>query len=455
MTKQKPKLLVWCDFLVATGFGNVAKNLLDTLHKEYDVYVLGINNRGEVVYDTSKYFVFPVDSSDLLGLKKLPRIVDKVKPDIIFLFQDIFHISDLIEALRKQVGFDTKIVSYFPVDGAPANLAWQNVLDFSDAVVTYTDWAIKVIRDRFPGYKDTPIHKLYHGVDLKTFFPKKADEITGLRKTFGWTNKFTVANVNRFQPRKFISGTARAFSMFAKGYKLNPENGHMMPLDRNRCELSGSTDLETHERNLSDVFLYLHMNTAEQIMGPGRANMLQAHLLNANFQDRDVNKILGLNGRNVYSGEIPDSFINDIYNAANVNISSTIGEGCGLSLIESAATGTPSIAPNNSAIPEMLGTTGHLIKNSAVFNMALDNGHWRPIVDCGDIVRALDIEYKRWKEGKVDKEIRTECIEFINKNFLWKDKVDLLKKIFVDTKTQKLEKLSEPKQLTKEPVLEA
>jgi len=181
--------------------------------------------------------------------------------------------------------------------------------------------------------------------------------------------------VNRFQPRKFIPATARAFNMFAKGYKLNPENGHMMPLDRNRCELSGSTDLEVHERSLDDVFLYLHMNAKEPIMGPGRANVLQAHLLNSNYNDRDVNKIVGLNARNVYSGDIPDSFINEVYNGANINISSTVGEGCGLSLIESAATGTPSIAPNNSAIPEMLKSTGHKVKNSTVFNMALDNGH--------------------------------------------------------------------------------
>jgi len=450
MPKKKLKLLVWCDFLVPTGFGNVAKNLLDTMHEEYDVYVLGINYRGETLYDTSKYFVFPVDSQDLLGLQKLPRIVERVKPDIIFLFQDIFHISDIIEKLRKQVGFTTKIISYFPVDGAPANLAWQNVLDFSDSVVTYTDWAIQVIKDRFPNYDSSPIHKLYHGVDTKTFYPKSHTEIEVLRKNFGWTNKFTVVNVNRFQPRKFIAGSARAFSMFAKGYKVNLDNGHMMPLDRNRCELSGSSDLEVHERDLSDVFLYLHMNAQEQIMGPGRANMLQAHLLNANFTDRDINNILGLNARNVYGGEIPDSFINDVYNAGNVNISSTIGEGCGLSLIEAAAAGTPSIAPNNSAIPEMLGTTGHLVKNSSVFNMALDNGHWRPIVDCGDMVRALDIEYERWKSGGVEKEIRSECIENINTNYLWPDKIALLKKIFSTTERIKINKETQA-----EPVLEA
>jgi glycosyltransferase involved in cell wall biosynthesis len=427
---KKKKLLAWCDFMVPTGFGNVAKNLLDTMHEEYDVSILGINYRGETRYDTSKYFIYPVESSDLLGLQRLPRIVNDVKPDVLFLFQDIFHISDNIEQIRKMVGFNTKIVSYFPVDGAPFNLAWQNVLDYSDVVMTYTDWAIDVINDRFPDYGKTPIHKLYHGVDVSTFYPHKKEKIDTLRDTFGWTGKFTVANVNRFQPRKFIPATTRAFNMFAKGYKLNPENGHMMPLDRQRCELSGSTDLETYENPKDDVFLYLHMNANEQIMGPGRSNLLQAHLLNSNFHDRDVNNICGINARNVYSGEIPESFVNDIYNGANVNISTAVGEGCGLSLIESAAAGTPSIAPYNSAIPEMLHDTGHLVKNSSLFNMALDNGHWRPIVDCGDIVRALEIEYKRWKSYDGEKEIRPECVKNILDNYLWDDKVELLKSVF-------------------------
>jgi len=82
--------------------------------------------------------------------------------------------------------------------------------------------------------------------------------------------------------------------------------------------------------------------------------------------------------------------------------------------------------------------------------MALDNGHWRPIVDCGDMVRALDIEYERWKSGGVEKEIRSECIENINTNYLWPDKIALLKKIFSTTERIKINKETQA-----EPVLEA
>ena len=33
---KKKKLFCWCDFLVPTGFGNVAKNLLDAGERSYD-----------------------------------------------------------------------------------------------------------------------------------------------------------------------------------------------------------------------------------------------------------------------------------------------------------------------------------------------------------------------------------------------------------------------------------
>ena len=129
-------------------------------------------------------------------------------------------------------------------------------------------------------------------------------------------------------------------------------------------------------------------------------------------------------------------FINQLYNASNINISSAVGEGCGLSLIEAAAAGTPSIAPYNSAIPEMLKDTGHLVKNCGIFNMGFDNGHWRPIADCLDMAHALEKEYRRWKkfrgESNKQREVRQECIDNIHKNYLWADKVDLLKRLMRD-----------------------
>ena len=436
MAKPRKKILAWCDFNVPTGFGNVSKNLFANLHKTYDVSIVGINYHGLTKYDTDKYFVYPVSSDDMLGTKRLPRICQQEDPDLLFLFQDIFHISDCIDQIKDEVlSPKTKVVSYFPIDGAPCSLAWGNVFEKSDTIISYSQWAKDIIMDRFPNLQK-PIHTLYHGVDEDTFYPLDSKSIKSLRKEFEWENKFVVTNINRFQPRKAIPLSARAFVMFAKGYKVC-KCGNKYPITKTFCDLNMCAVEDTVKevsREKDDVFLYLHMMAQEQSMGPQRANLLQNHLLNAGFVDYDVNRIIGVNARNIYAGEVPDSMINSIYNSSNVNLSSSLGEGCGLSLLESAATGTPSIAPKNSAIPEQLRETGHLIDNISVINQAMDNAHLRPIPDCFLMAEALEVEYKRWKEnanGGV--EIRQECLDNIKTNFMWDDKRALLEQLFKET----------------------
>ena len=427
--KKKLKLLAWCDYLVPTGFGTVSANLFEDMYKYYDVSILGINYHGDRRYDTEKAFVYSVSPDDMLGLKRIHKIVEREEPDILFLFQDIFHISDIINDLAKKCEGKTKIVVYFPVDGEPFSMAWGNVFEKADAVITYTDWAIDVIKDRFPGLK-TPISKLYHGVNFDDFFPFEQKEIDAIRKKYSWEDKFVAVNINRFQPRKFIPGSARAFSMFAKGYKECGDCGHKMPHDRNRCELCNSKKVSMQGTPKNDVYLWMHMMAREPSMGPSRANLLQNHLLNAGFGDGDIGRILGVNARNIYGGDVPISEVNELYNAANVNISSTFGEGCGLSLIEAQAAGTPSIAPRNSAIPEMLRDTGWIIDNCGVTNMSMDNAHIRPVPDCFAITEALEDAYKKWKEAGKGKVIDEKCIANVNEHFKWEDKREHLRNVF-------------------------
>ncbi|HNW88087.1 MAG TPA: hypothetical protein PKN48_00360 [Bacteroidales bacterium] len=326
--KEKKKLFVWCDFLVPTGFGQVADNLLDTMHEDFDVTILGINYHGDKKYDTSKYFVYPISKEDPLGTKKLAYLIKKDEPDILFLFQDIFHISDNIEGIKKIVKPSTKIVTYFPVDGAPFSKAWGNVFRLADVNITYSDWAIRTIAETFP--KVTGLHKLYHGVNTNIYKPLTLEEIKTVRANFKWTNKFTVINVNRFQPRKSIPHTLRAFNLFAKGYK-KCKCGNVYPYHKSYCDLNmcGPEDIiEKEKRYRTDVLLYLHMMANEPSMGPGRVNTLQNHLLNTGFEDEDIAAgMLGINAANIYAGQVPNTFVNELYNGANINISSSLGEG--------------------------------------------------------------------------------------------------------------------------------
>jgi glycosyltransferase involved in cell wall biosynthesis len=424
---NKPKLFVWCDFLCPTGFGNVAMNLLEDMYKDYDVSILGINYDGTKRYDTSKYFVYPITRADPFGFERLPLLIKKEQPDKILLFQDIFNIAGIIQKV-KELAPQAKIISYFPTDGSPFSLAWRNVLEMSDALIYYTDWAKMIVEEKVK-IVNKPTYKLYHGVNPEHFYPLSRKKISELREQFKWTGKFSVININRFQPRKFITGTMLAWSMFAKGYKIC-KCGHHMPIDRRSCDLNmcPPDDIvasKVHNRN--DIFLYLHMMPKELPMGPGPANMLQNHLVNAGFLDVDMLRIIGVNARNIYGGEVGIEEINEYYNAANYNITSTLGEGCGLSLIEAAACGTPSIAPKNSAIPEMLQHTGKMINHVGHIALSGDNGHLRPVVSPWEMTLALEEAYQEWKESGEEKHVHTECIANVDKNFRWEDKRNILR----------------------------
>lgn len=430
---NKPKILIWSDFVAPTGFANVAKNLFDELHKDFQVSIVGINYHGDRKYDTDKYFVYSVSRDDMLGIKRMPSIIKRENPDILLLFQDIFYLSDNIKKFKESLKKDAKTVVYFPVDGSPYSVAWKEIFKEVDSVITYSDWAIRTIKDRVETNKK--IYKLYHGVDTNIFKPLPKEKIEEIRKSLRWEGKFVAININRFQPRKSIPLSARAFSMFAKGYKTC-KCGQHMPLDRNSCDLNMCPPediIETVVHNRRDVFYYLHMMPQEASMGPGRANLLQNHLINAGFNDDDANTILGMNTSNIYNQEVSEEQLNQIYNAANINISSTLGEGFGLSLIESAAAGTPTIAPRNSAIPEVLNGTGRMVSNRGLMNQALDNGHLRPIVDTWEMSRVWEEEYLKWKAKGEEKTIDQACLDNVNSNFLWQDKRDLLLKILKDT----------------------
>jgi glycosyltransferase involved in cell wall biosynthesis len=223
--------------------------------------------------------------------------------------------------------------------------------------------------------------------------------------------------------------------MFAKGYKIC-KCGNEMPLHTKICDLNGcpETDIiKIVDNKKDDVLLYLHMMRNEYSMGPGRTNSLESHLINAGFKDDDYEKLFSFNTKEIYNGEVSEQDLNEIYNASNLNSSTSQGEGCGLSLLEASATGTPSIAPRNSAIPEQLRGTGILVPNIATYSFPNDNAHIRPIVDACKFRDALQVYYDEWKQSKVNKVVHQECIDNINQNFLWDDKRALLTKLLKDT----------------------
>ena len=332
---NKKKLLIWADSpSVATGFGTVSKNLFRDLHNEYDVYILGINDHGLITYDTSKYFIFPIDNMDILGLSKFAKILKNVSPDKIILFQDIFNIQHALPII-KETHPKVPILAYFPIDGTPVNQYWRPGFDTPDKLVTYTKWGVDAIYDTFPHLKEKNIEYLYHGVDTNVFNLYPSAVRQRCKKEAGWEDRFLIFSNNRYQPRKALPLALRAVSLFTKGYKTC-KCGNLYAISRRICDLNSCSeaDVLSITPGHDDVTIYMHAAMFEKIIGDGAASSLAAAAINAGFVSEDIPKHVAFFNGNTYDNPYTDHKMSELYNIADVNISTTLGEG---SLIE----GTP------------------------------------------------------------------------------------------------------------------
>lgn len=428
---KKKKLLWWGDSpTVNTGFGIVSRNLLEYLGEFYEIGVMGINEYGLKRYDTSKYFIYPMERTDMFGFNRFKYVIDDFKPDLIILFQDIWNSYSMVSK-EKEIFGKIPYVLYFPIDARPFSKVWKEVLLSAAKIITYTQWAKQTVLDTFPDLRN--INCVAHGINTQVFKPLPSPIISFLRESYGWKNKFIISNVNRFQPRKYVNQTLRIASLLIKGYKLC-SCGNMYPSHYNTCDLNGcsSASVEREGGGHPEIALYLHMNIKEHMMGQFPSDFLTSHALNNGFTVEDMGRNLFMLGNQVYSkNEISELELNNIYNAANVMLSTSLGEGFGLTTAEALATGTPVIVGKHSANFEVTknGEFGTLVNNEAMINWGGDNGHVRPIMD---IKLAYNTILELYKANGTEKVPDTRLSAHIADNFNWKKESEKFYNIIKD-----------------------
>lgn len=326
---RKIKLLFIGDFITKTGFSRVAENVLTNLPQEdYDISILGVNHFGEP--HNFPYRVYPamtpmaVQTGDVQGFNRVQEIITKEMPDIIFLLNDIWIINRHLEIFAGTfTAGRPKIVIYFPVDARFHNSLWYKGIDqgWVDEAVVYTEFGKEVASLACPsfGFKIIP-----HGVDTKTFH-KLPGSKTMIKKalfpnepTF-YDDSFVVLNANRNQPRKMWWLTLEAFKLFSEN---KPEN----------------------------VKLHIHAGMQDSDMN------LQDYTHRLGILDR-----ITASSKQVGPQQVPDAKLNHIYNACDVGMNSSVGEGWGLPNFEHGATGAPQVIPDNSANHEIWKDCGLLV----------------------------------------------------------------------------------------------
>lgn len=367
---MKTKILVWSDYAVPTGFANVMSNILRRLPEdEFEIDVLGVNFNGNPDYDRDRFpgRIWPARTigvgpyNDLHGKQKLLDMLKEGFYDTLFILQDTFVAQELMSYIlniRKKYNKQFKIVYYFPIDSPPWSNWITNSVSKVDVPVVYTQYGYENCLVADPTLKSR-LKVIPHGIDLEDFYKITEDDNYLSYRSFYYPasmGKFLLGNINRNQPRKNI---VRSLQLLR----------------------------ELRTRGREDVALYLHMNL--QDIG-GDFSVAAAHLDLKKDIDYFIPKDLSSKGYPIFK-------LNMIYNMLDAVITTSYGEGWGLSLTEAMAAQKLVIGPDHTSIGEILGDGRGILVNAGQNSnywttIDADNMTLRPVtnvIDMADKIEAV------------------------------------------------------------------
>lgn len=297
------KRLMWVgDAACDSGFARCTHYTLEALRKRWDITVLGLNYLGDP--HKYPYRIFPAwPGGDLFGVKRIAALVASEKPDIIVLQNDPWNIPAYMKAIED---FNVPVVGTIAVDGK--NCRGRSLNKLERALF----WTAFGEREAIEGGLSRPSAVVPLGVDLDIYKPgdrRKARQQIGLPEHV--LDAFIVGNVNRNQPRKRLDLTLAYFAEWIKREKID------------------------------DAYLFLHVAPTGD-------------------QGYDCNQLAdyyGLAGRvilaepEVFQGT-SEAGVAATYRCFDVQMTTTQGEGWGLTTLEGMACGIPQIVPDWAALGE-------------------------------------------------------------------------------------------------------
>ena len=263
--------------------------------------------------------------------------------DGIFIMNDLGVVLPMIPEflrikaeLKKQNKKQFKSVFYFPIDCEPPAKVCSTDLLFFDKLITYTEFGKNQVITKQPLLKGK-VSVIYHGINLKDFYRAKEDDVAEFRQQYFGENsdKFIVGVVNRNQFRKDMP--TAIFSFIAA---------------KEKCKELGLED---------NLFLYLHCYPKD-LMGWDLPLLLS---------QTDLVEGVDYAFPNTLIKDIDTATLNMIYNSIDLYLSTSLGEGFGLTAIECYATKTLTIIPDNTAYSELAinGKTKHSILYDMVYRV--------------------------------------------------------------------------------------
>jgi glycosyltransferase involved in cell wall biosynthesis len=358
-----PRILLLADAASTTGFARVSHAIGDRLVRQYghEVHCLAVNYDGDAgKWDTAMKLYLPTKyrPQDIYGTSRYVELIAEVMPDVVMMVNDPYvilkHIfrnkfdEDLILARTRP------IIAYMPVDGYNQPDAWSNIPQLVSMAPRIKGGTgpmfIPVAMSKFgQDFLGTP-HMVYHGIDVDTFRPlvkgprslSTGDVCTTkeeIRRVLGIPeDAFLVLRVDRNSQRKNFADTWRALVPVMKRH----QDVHVWFHCRAEGDQLEIPQLISREPELASRFHW-----------PGKFDTRHG------WATEDLAAL---------------------YNAADLFVSTSGGEGFGLTLAEAGASGLPIIAQKISSIPEVVGPGGFLLKPERLIATESGQDQWLPDV---------------------------------------------------------------------------
>lgn len=323
------KVLWVGDAVCSSGFARSTHAVCDYIHSRgCEVNILGINYRGDPhPYPYDIYTAFP--GGDLFGMNRIVWMCDACSPDVIIIQQDPWHYPGYMHQLAKVPEYKKlPVIGFVAVDGL--NCRGRDLNGLAMAIF-WTQFGEE--QARLGGYVG-PSAVVPLGVNTTIYTPgdkREAREKLGLPARL--RDAYIVGNINRNQIRKRLDLTVRYFARWWK-------------------ELGSPRD----------VFLFLHV-------APSGENAFDLKQLAAYYE---MLPQMILAEPPIWCG-VEEPRMCETYRAFDVQISTTQGEGDGLTTKEGMACCIPQIVPQWSALGEWAVGAAHLVPCTTVATTLIVN----------------------------------------------------------------------------------
>lgn len=318
------KFFIYATYPTQTnGYSKVATRIVNYL-SQFDtiqVYYFGITNFNPAI----DRFIHPrvqfIDalkespSKDPYGIDLIATKIQLIKPDIIFLYNDILVLSRIFNALKGMLK-TFQVYTYIDLVYKYENTDLISYISSNtDKFFVFSEcW-----RNNLAEMGITKnVHLLEHGLNEDIVYP--IDKQEARRSLHLNPNDFIVLNTNRNTHRKGIDITITAFLIFLKKNNFNTNIKLFLNMDfqcKSSYDIESLIKTESQRLQMDPIIVWEHIYRFTQ------------------------------------GGSVPDNLVNKLYNATDVGINTCYGEGFGLCNFEHGCVGRAQIMTRTGALTDI------------------------------------------------------------------------------------------------------